>query len=92
MTKNKQLITCQEILDDAKELFPRKHAKIISQNSNGISLRRVYAVYSGIITDPEKILEVANSAVKTIREKINPGYAKGRKMVFKKHSSTKLKS
>lgn len=91
MTKNKQPIACQEIFDDLKRLFPKKHAKVISENAEEISLRRVYGVYTGIITDPKKVLEIAQVGVKIIRTQHDPSYAKGRKIVLKVSTMTKSK-
>jgi hypothetical protein len=90
MTKNKLPIACQEIFDDLKSHFPKKHALVILENSSEVSLRRIYGVYSGVITDPKKILEIAHLAVKIIRKNIDPSYAKGRKIVIESKKSTKL--
>lgn len=89
MTQKQLPIACQEIFKELKKNFPNKHAKVIFENSTGISLRRIYGVFSGVVTDPKKVLEIGEIAVKIIRLNVNPDYAKGRKIVIKAIKSTK---
>jgi len=89
MTKKQLPITCQEIRSDLKSYFPEKHAKVIFENSTGISIRRIYGVFSGEVTDPKKILEIGQIGIKIIRKNCDVDYAKGRKLVLKSHKSTK---
>lgn len=89
MTKTIIPITCQQIFKDLKRFFPKKHALAILENSTGISHRRIYGVFSGDITDPKKVLEIAELGVKTIRKNIDPTYAKGQKIVIEAKKSTK---
>lgn len=83
MTEKQLPITCQEIFDDLKAYFPKKHAKVILENSTGISLRRVYGVFSGNVTDPKKIFEIAEIGIEIMRENVEPEYAMNRKLVLK---------
>ncbi len=89
MTKKQLPIACQEIFKDLKTFFPKKHAKVIFEKSTGISIRRIYGVFSGSITDPKKVIEIGEIGIKIIRENVNPDYAKGRKLVIKSVKSTK---
>ena len=89
MTEKQLPIACQQIFDDLKVHFPKKHAKVIFENSRGISLRRIYGIYSGLITDPKKVLEIGEIGIKIMRENIDPEYAKDRLLVVKSINSTK---
>ncbi|WP_438946878.1 hypothetical protein [Sediminibacterium sp.] len=83
MTEKQLPITCQEIFDDLKAYFPNKHAKVILENSRRISLRRIYGVFSGNVTDPKKIFEIAEIGIEIMRENVDPEYANNRKLVLK---------
>lgn len=89
MTEIQQPITCQEIFEDLKVYFPNKHAKVVLENSTGIGLRRIYGVFSGDITDPKKVLEIAEIGAKIMRENVEPTYAEGRKIVINSKKRTK---
>lgn len=92
MSQKQQPIACQQIFRDSARLFPKKHAAVIAQNTDGISPARIHRVFRGSVNDPVKVIEVARAAVKTIRKMIDPDYAKGRKIVIATTMKAKPKS